>query len=144
MRKLSMAVVVALAGAAALAAISLGDEESSRPVALDRSFERLPLHSVDTPSASAAGSVGASARGKPKVKYFETGAFAVPAAGTDVFTSCPSNHKALSGYFLTSAGIPLDLSAIGAESQRDWEFGLLNLTGAPGQAIVGVVCGKNL
>jgi hypothetical protein len=143
-RRLIIAVALALSGLGTFAAIGLGERDSSRPAALDRAFDSVPAHPVEAPSASTAGSVGASAKGKPKVKYFETAAFEVPVAGTDVSTACPAKHKALTGYFLASRGIVLDLSAISAASARQWDYGLFNDTGDVGEAIVGVVCGKNL
>jgi hypothetical protein len=143
MSKLILAAVVALAGVGAFAAISLGDEGSTRLELLDRSVDRVSAHRVHSPSAAASSSVGASAKRKPKVKYFETADLAVPAEGDLVSTPCPAGHKVLSGYFLSSGGIVLDTSVLGG-SAREWVFGFLNLTGAPGTAFVGVVCGKKL
>ena len=144
MRKSIVAGTAAIALATLFAASSIGDEASSRTGALDRDFERVGSHPVASPSASSSTTAGASAKGKPKVKYFETDLLAVPPAGRAVATQCPSKHKALSGYFLTEGGITLDLSAISETSLRTWEFGLLNLTGTDGRAIIGVVCGKKL
>jgi hypothetical protein len=143
MRKLILAAVVALAGVGAFAAISLGDEGSARLELLDGGVDRVSAHRVHAPSAAASSSVEASAKRKPKVKYFETADLAVPAEGDLVSTTCPARHKVLSGYFLSSGGIVLDVSVLGG-SAREWVFGLLNLTGAPGTAFVGVVCGKKL
>ena len=142
-RNLAIAAAVALAGIGVFAAISAGDESSSRPDAFDRSFERVAAHPTDAPSASASASVQASAKGKPKVKYFETAAVPVPAAGADYVTGCPRKHKALSGFYVTSGGIVPDTSAVSEESLRNWTFGFVN-TGADGTAIIGVVCGKKL
>jgi hypothetical protein len=144
MRKLIMAVVVALAGVAALAAaISLGDDGASRSEVFDRSADRVAVHRVSAPSASASASVEASAK-KPKVKYFETDSIPIPTTGDAITTACPSKHKALSGYFLSSGGIVLDTSAVGTNTPREWLYGFLNLSGADGEAIAGVVCGKRL
>jgi hypothetical protein len=144
MRKLILATTIALAGVGLFAAISLGGESSSREGSFDRSFERVAVHPTDNPSASTSASAQASAKGKPKVKYFETDALPVPAAGADYLTACPSKHKALSGYFLTTGGIVPDTSAISEDSPREWVYGFVNGTGADGQAIIGVVCGKKL
>ncbi len=130
--------------AALFAASSIGNEGSIREPALDRDPHRLPSHPVDSPSASSSATAGASAKRKPKVRYFETEAFAVPASGRDVSTQCPPRHKALSGYFLTSGRITVDLSAISETSPRVWTFGLFSPAGAAGDAIIGVVCGKKL
>ena len=143
-RNLAIAVAVALAGIGVFAAISVGDEDSTRPAAFDRSFERVAAHPTDAPSASASASVQASAKGKPKVKYFETAAVPVPAAGADYVTGCPRKHKALSGFYVTSGGIVPDTSAVSEQSLRDWTFGFVNATGADGTVIIGVVCGKKL
>jgi hypothetical protein len=146
-RNLAIAVAVALAGIGVFAAISIGDENSTRPAAFDRSFERVAVHATDAPRASASASVQASAKGKPKVKYFESPPVTVPAGRGDFVTGCPRKHKALSGYYLTnvaSGAIVPDISAVSEESLRDWTFGFVNATGADGQAIVGVVCGKKL
>jgi hypothetical protein len=143
MKRLTLAVVVALAGVATFAAISLGGESSSRSPTFDRSFERVPVHPSDVPaSRSALGQV--SAKGKPKIKYFESSAQPVPAAGADFILACPSKHKAVTGYFLTTGAITPDISAISEDSSRRWEFGFVNLAGSAGEAIVGVVCGKKL
>jgi hypothetical protein len=143
MRKLIMAVVVALAAVGALAAISLGDDGTSRSEVFGRSADHVAVHRADAPSAAASASVETSAK-KPKVKYFESNAIPIPATGDAVTTACPSKHKALSGYFVSSGGIVLDTSAIGTETPRAWLFGFFNGTGAAGEAIVGVVCGKRL
>ena len=144
MRKTIVAGAAALSLIAVFAASSIGDEGSGRTGALDRDYDRVPAHAVGAPSASGSAIAGASAKGKPKVKYLETDAFAVPVAGRDVSTQCPAKHKALSGYFLSDGGIVLDASAISTTSPRIWGFGLLNLSGADGSAIIGVVCGKKL
>jgi hypothetical protein len=149
MRKLILAVAVALAGAGAFAAVTLGDQESSpAPAAdLDRGFERVSMHRTAAPSVSVAGTAQSSAKGKPKVGYFESADFVVPAAGVDTFGMCPKKYKAITGYFGTSRGITLDYSANGiaiGKSTREWDFGLLNTTGADGQAFIGSVCAKEL
>jgi hypothetical protein len=144
MRKSIVAGVAALSLAAVFAASSIGDEGSSRTAALDRDYQRVPTHAVDAPSASVSATAGTSAKGKPKVRYFETEAFAVPASGRDVSTQCPAKHKALSGYFLSTGGITVDASAISETSLRIWTFGLFSPAGAAGNAIIGVVCGKKL
>lgn len=144
MRRSIVASAAALSLAAVFAASSIGDEGASRGPALDRDYDRVPAHPVGTPSASVSATAGASAKGKPKVRYFETEAFAVPATGAAVATPCPSKHKALSGYFISTGAIVLDASAISETSARIWEFGLLNVSGADGSAIIGVVCGKKL
>jgi hypothetical protein len=144
MRNLTIAVAVGLAGIGVFAAISTGEDGSTRPDAFDRSFERVAAHPTDVPSASTAASAQASAKGKPKVKYFETAPIPVPAAGGDFATGCPSKHKALSGYYLTTGGIVPDTSAVSEESLRNWTFGFVNATGVDGQVIIGVVCGKKL
>ena len=143
-RNLAIAVTAALAGIGAFAAISVGDEGSSRPAAFDRSFERVAVDATDAPRASASASVQASAKGKPKVKYFESSPVPVLATGGDFLTGCPRKHKALSGYFVTSGGIVPDTSAVSEEALKDWTFGFVNTTGADGQVILGVVCGKKL
>jgi hypothetical protein len=144
-RNLAIAVAVALAGIGVFAAISVGDEDSTRPAAFDRSFERIPAHATDAPSASASASVRARAKGRPKVKYFETPPVTVQAAGGDFVTGCPRKHKALSGYYDTTGGIVPDTSAVSEESLRNWTFGFVNLTQVEGgQVILGVVCGKKL
>lgn len=142
MRKWMLVVVGVVAGAGAFAAISLGEEGSTPSRDLGRAFERVAVHRTDAPSASA--SAVASASKKPKVKYFESDPMAVPVDGAFPFIKCPSKHKAISGYFLTTGGITLDASLVGGKKAREWSFGLLNLTGAPGEAIIGAVCGKNL
>lgn len=144
MRKLILATMVALAGVGAFAAISLGDESSVRPDGLERDFEHVPVHPVDAPSASSSASAHVSAKGKPKVKYFQTDPLPVPVAGMAYSTRCPSKHKALSGYFLANPRIVLDASAISENSPREWVFGFFNASGVDGQAIIGVVCGKKL
>ena len=144
MRKSIVAGATALTLVALFAASSIGDEGSSRAPALDRDYQRAAAHPVGAPSASVSATAGASAKRKPKVRYFETEAFSVPVAGRDVSTQCPAKHKALSGYFVSSGGIVLDASAIGETSPRIWEFGLFNQSGADGSAIIGVVCGKKL
>jgi hypothetical protein len=144
MRRTIVAGVAAVSLAALFAASSIGDEGSSRTEALDRDYERVPAHAVSAASASGPAIADASAKGKPKVRYFETEAFAVPVAGRGVSTQCPAKNKALSGYFVSSGGIVLDASAISETSPRIWEFGLLNQSGADGSAIIGVVCGKKL
>jgi hypothetical protein len=149
MRKLAIAVAVALAGIGVFAAISVGDEDSSRPDAFDRSFERVAVHPTDAPSASASASAQASAKGKPKVKYFESSPVPVSAAAgrADYATGCPRKHKVLSGYYVTSVAsgaIVPDISAVSEQSLREWTFGFVNATDVDGQAILGVVCGKKL
>jgi hypothetical protein len=144
MRRSIVAGAAALSLAAVFAASSIGDEGTSRDPALDRDYDRVAAHPVGDPSASVSATAGASAKGKPKVRYFETEPIAVPAAGTDVSTQCPARNKALSGYFVSTGGILLDTSAISESSARVWEYGLLNASGAAGQAIIGVVCGKKL
>lgn len=144
MRKLFLGVVAALVGAGVLAAVSLGGEGQTRPAGFDRDFERVPAHPTDDPVARSAAPAHASAKGKPKVKYFETAPVPVPVPGTDVATACPSKHKALSGYYLTTGAIVPDVSAIAENSPRVWGFGFVNLTGESGEAIIGVVCGKKL
>jgi hypothetical protein len=144
MSKLILATVAALTAGGALAAISVGDEGATRSEVFERSVDRVAVHRVGAPSAAAVASAEGSAKGKPKVKYFETNSIPVPTEGDAVSTQCPSKHKAISGYFLSSGGIVLDTSAIGTDSPRVWLFGLLNLTEAPGEAIAGLVCGKKL
>lgn len=144
MRKSIVAGVGAVALVAMFAGSSIGDGGSSRPTALDSNYQRVPAHPTAAPSASGSAIAGASAKGKPKVRYFETNQLAVPAAGRAVSTQCPAKHKALSGYFPSSGGIVLDASAISDTSPRLWTFGLFNQAGADGSAIVGVVCGKKL
>jgi hypothetical protein len=150
MRKLAIAVAVALAGIGVFAAISVGDEDSSRPDAFDRSFERVAVHPTDAPSASASASAQASAKGKPKVKYFESSPVPVQVGRADYATGCPRKHKVLSGYYVTSVAtgasgaIVPDISAVSEQSLREWTFGFVNTTGVDGQAILGVVCGKKL
>jgi len=147
MRKLILAVPVALVGVGALAAVSLGDQESSPALDLDRGFERVSMHRTAAPSASVAGTAQSSAKGKPKVKYFESADFAVPVAGVDTFGECPKKYKAITGYFGTSRGITLDYSANGiaiGKSTREWDFGLFNDSGAEGSAFIGQVCAKKL
>lgn len=144
MRKSIVACAAALSLAALFAASSVGEEASSRTGALDRDFERVASHSVASPSALSSATAGASAKGKPKVKYFETDALPVPAGGAAFSLECPRKHKALSGYFLSSGGIALDASAISEASLRVWQFGLFSPSGTAGQAILGVVCGKKL
>ena len=146
-RKLAIAVVVALAGIGVFAAISVGDEDSTRPDVFDRSFERVAAHATDAPRASASASVQASAKGKPKVRYFESSPVPIPAPRADYTTGCPRKHKVLSGYYttsVTSGVIVPDISAVSEESLRKWTFGFVNATGADGTAIIGVVCGKKL
>ena len=146
-RNLAIAVAVALAGIGVFAAISVGDEDSTRPAAFDRSFERVAAHATDAPRASASASARASRKGKPKVKYFESSPVTVLAAGGDFVTGCPRKHKVLSGYYttsVTSGVIVPDISAVSEESLRKWTFGFVNATGADGTAIIGVVCGKKL
>jgi hypothetical protein len=144
MRKTILAGAAALSLVAVFAASSVGDEGSSRTGALDRDYERVRAHRVDAPSASGSALAGASAKGKPKVRYFETDTLSVPVGGDSFAVECPRKHKALSGYFLSSGGITLDASAISETSPRIWEFGLFSPSGAAGSAIVGVVCGKKL
>jgi hypothetical protein len=146
-RNLAIAVAVALAGIGVFAAISVGDENSTRPASFDRSFERVAAHPTDAPSASASASARARAKGRPKVKYLETPPVTVPAGRADFVTGCPRKHKVLSGYYLTSVAsgaIVPDISAVSEQSLRDWTFGFVNDTGADGNAIIGVVCGKKL
>jgi hypothetical protein len=152
-RKLAIAVALALAGIGVFAAISVGDEDSTRPAAFDRSFERVPAHATDAPRASASASVRATkkkGKGKPKVKYFETSPVLIGAAAgrADYATRCPGKQqKVLSGYYTTSvpSGVIVpDISAVSERSLREWTFGFVNATGVDGQAIIGVVCGKNL
>jgi hypothetical protein len=45
---------------------------------------------------------------------------------------------------VTSGGIVPDTSAVSEEALKDWTFGFVNTTGADGQVILGVVCGKKL
>ena len=144
MRKSMLVAAVAVAGVGAFAAVGFGDEGSTRPSALDREFERVDVHRTHAPGASASATAVASKKGKPKVKYLETTELAVPAGGLDVSTQCPKKHKALSGYFISSGGIVLDVSAISSSSTRMWEFGLFSPSSAAGSAIIGVVCGKRL
>jgi hypothetical protein len=145
-RNLAIAFAVALAAIGVFAAISVGDEDSTRPDAFDRSFERVPAHAIDAPSASASAAARARAKGKPKVKYFESSPLTVPVPRGDFLISpgCPRKHKVLSGYYRTSGEIVPDLSAVSENSRREWAFGFVNNTGADGQVILGVVCGKKL
>jgi hypothetical protein len=142
-RKLTLATVAALAAVGAFAAVSLGGEGGNRPDDFNRSFERVGLQPVDAPSASA--SAGAQvAKGKPKVKYFESQPMPVTGAGADFSAPCPGGHKALSGYFLSTGAIVPDTSAISEETPRAWLFGFVNLPQTEGQIIIGLVCGKKL
>lgn len=142
-RKLTLATVAALAAVGAFAAVSLGGEDTTRPDDFNRSFERVGLQPIDTPSASA--SAGAQvAKGKPKAKYFESQPTPVTGPGADFSASCPRGHKALSGYFLSTGAIVPDTSAISDATPRVWVFGFVNLPQTEGQVIIGLVCGKKL
>ena len=142
-RKFTLATVAALAAVGAFAAVSLGGEDTTRPDDFNRSFERVGLQPVDAPSASASANAQV-AKGKPKVKYFESQPLPVTGPGADFSAPCPGGHKALSGYFLSTGLIVPDTSAISEETPRAWVFGFAKLTQTDGQVIIGLVCGKRL
>jgi hypothetical protein len=119
--------------------ISWGGSNAKLPTKAE-SFELMRGHPVASPS------VGSSAKAakakKPRLKYFETNVFSVPADGRrDVFLRCPRKYKAINGYFGTDGGIFPDYLASG-QSVRRWDYGLADTTGLQGRAFIGIVCLK--
>jgi hypothetical protein len=92
-------------------------------------------HRVATPTGATASFVSGA-----HLRYFETDPF--PIAGgsrSDSYILCPNGYKAINGYFNTDGGIVEDRSYNGPAFRR-WNFGLIDLTGVPGVAYVGIVC----
>ena len=100
------------------------------------SFEPREVERVASPTVR-----GAKVAKKPKVSYFETiDPIVIPADGRDdTFLTCPKG-KAINGYYGTDGGIVADYLAIGEFSAKDWDFGLIDLTGQEGSAFLGIVC----
>ena len=113
-----------------------GDSGAKLPSKAE-SFKLRTGHPVPSPSVQGAGKAK-----KPRLKYFETNPFPIPANGReDAFMKCPRKYKVINGYFGTDGGIFPDYSAV-ARSIRRWNFGLNDESGLPGQAFLGIVCLK--
>jgi hypothetical protein len=132
-------------GSGAFAAIGLGGSDDkvppSAPVA--REIER-----ISPAEAHASGAVAPKGRGgggkKVRLSYFTAATpLAVPANGaTEItFLTCPAG-KAISGFYATDRLIAVDHFAAAPPAQ--WEFGFVDLSGVPGQALEGIICAKGV
>jgi hypothetical protein len=134
MRKLILLGATAIVAVLVTATITWGDSDARIPSKAETPTTRAATE-VGSPSAP-----GAAKRGGG-IRYFETDLFAIPADGRDdSFLRCPRRSKAINGYYGTDGGIVDDYLAVGANSSRNWEFGLIDLTGQDGQAFIGIVC----
>jgi hypothetical protein len=135
MRKLAAIAALAAVGALIFSAVSSGD---GGKYPLQRTAERKPVHAVEVPSGATA------ARAVPGliVRYFETEPFPIaPNSRSDTRVTCPRRFRVVDGYFITDGGIVADTLSLG-NTIRQYEFGLIDLTGQPGQAIIGIACLK--
>jgi hypothetical protein len=136
-KKLGILALGAGLAIAASSAMSWGGSNAKLPAKAE-SFEPMRGHAVSAPSTK----VAAKRVKKPRLRYFETSIFSVPASGRrDVFLRCPRKYKAINGYFGTDGGIFPDYLASG-QSVRRWDFGLMDTTDQQGQAFIGIVCIK--
>jgi hypothetical protein len=135
--------ILVVAGGA-FAAIGLGgsDDKVAPAPRVEREIER-----VSAAEARASGAAVQRARGgakKVRISYFTASTpLPVPANGaTDItFLTCPAG-KAISGFYATDRLIAVDHFA--AVPPAQWEFGFVDLAGAPGQAVEGIVCAKGV
>jgi hypothetical protein len=132
-----LATLAALSAGAVLAMSALGwGGGNSRVPTKAENFSPRAVHPVAAPSVSLKRGGGGAG-----IKYFQTDPFTVPGEGRDdSFVRCPRGHKAITGYYGTDGGIVADWFTVGAESSRNWEFGLIDLTGTDGEAFLGIVC----
>ena len=136
MRKLILLGATALVAVVATSAVSWGGANARIPSKVEVPEPRT-VHEVATPSVAGVAK-GGGGRG---IRYFETDFFAIPADGRDdSFLRCPRRTKAINGYYGTDGGIVADYFAVGVNSLRNWEFGLIDLTGQDGEAFLGIVC----
>jgi hypothetical protein len=146
MRKLLTGAGVLLAGVGVFAAVSIGDQSSTRRSVspTGREHIRVAAHRVSSPSKAALAPAAAGrGSGFRKLVYKESRVFAVPDEGVGVSLKCPRHSGAIDGYFGSAGGVVLDFSAIAAHGIRRWDFGLFNVpqTGDV-NAFVGVICLK--
>jgi hypothetical protein len=145
--------VVALCGAAALAAIGVAGEGDAEFAASSLNGEYEPpgaqtLHRVATPAAGAtAASAMAAAKKakKPRIQYFETDPFLIDAEqGLGDTLTCPGKRRVLSGYFgAESDRVAETFSA--PEGKKSWFEGITSFEGATDTpAIIGIVCAKGV
>lgn len=136
---------VAVVGSGVFAAIGLGGSD-------DKVVPAPPVHKqverISAAEAQASGAVlqrGRSGGGKKvKVSYFAASTpTTVPAGGATAisFLTCPAG-KAISGFYATDRLIAVDHFAAAPPAQ--WEFGFVDLAGATGQAVEGIVCAKGV
>ena len=142
LRKLAILALGAGLALVASSAITWGDSEGGDSGAKlptkAESFKLRTGHPVPSPSVPVAG----KAAKKPRLAYFETNNFFIPANGRDdSFMKCPRKYKVISGYFGTDGGIYPDYSAV-ARSIRRWNFGLNDESGLNGRAFLGIICLK--
>lgn len=138
MIKLLGAAVLTAAAVLGIQSLSLGDSAGDpRVPAKAESPVPRAAHRVATPSASTDALLR---RAGARIKYFETDTFTVPGDGRDDSSvRCPRGHAAIDGYFGTSGGIVPDFMSI-MNSPRTFGFGLIDLTGADGEAFLGIIC----
>ncbi len=135
---------VAVVGSGVFAAIGLGGSDDkvvpARPV--HKQVERISA--AEAQASGAALQRGRSGGKKVKVSYFTASTpTTVPAGGATAisFLTCPAG-KAISGFYATDRLIAVDHFA--AVPPAQWEFGFVDLAGAPGQAVEGIVCAKGV
>jgi hypothetical protein len=136
------AVGLAVAGSATFAAVGLGGSDDKVSVGPPREVE---VERISAAKARAGGAQVSSAFVKKvKLNYYAAAApTAVPGNGaTEILVlTCPVG-KVVSGFYLTDRLIGVDHFA--AAPPQQWEFGFFDVSGVPGQALPGIVCGKGI
>jgi hypothetical protein len=136
LRMAGIAVLAALGGGAAVAAVGFGDGSSRGPDATPTS---ITAHRVSAPSSLAKGVTAKSA--STKLIYKETPPRTVtntPMQKRYTVGKCPRGSGAINGYYLADN---FDMASVGGgptPSARKWELDVVVQTS--GQAIFGVIC----
>jgi hypothetical protein len=142
---------LALVGVTAMgvfAATGIGSATSERSdLAGDRErvtldVERAPLAAGATTSAVTSAKKGK----KVKIQHFVASEdVSVPTGGASEIVSlaCPGKSRVLSGDYATTGAVVADWFA--AASKKRWEFGFIDLSGAPAPAASpGITCAKGV
>ncbi len=145
LKKLAATCITALAAVLAVAAVSVGGSgDGAVAISEKRALQSTDFQRRGARPTSAPADANTSAVRGAHLRYFRSDIFAVPAGGRDdSFMRCPRGFKAISGYFNSDGGIVQDASFSGP-ALRQWNFGLIDLTGVEGNAYLGIVCLKGI